>query len=47
MTLGARLRAGLRLLRRGVGLLVLVAAVILVTFLVDLGYALIDPRLRK
>ena len=27
--------------------LVLVAAVILVTFLVDLGYALIDPRLRK
>ena len=26
--------------------LVLVAAVILVTFLVDLGYALIDPRLR-
>ena len=27
--------------------LVLVAAVILVTFLVDLGYVLIDPRLRK
>ena len=27
--------------------LVLVAAVIVVTFLVDLGYALIDPRLRK
>lgn len=27
--------------------LVLVVAVILVTFLVDLGYALIDPRLRK
>ena len=27
--------------------LALVAAVILVTFLVDLGYALIDPRLRK
>ena len=31
---------------QGAGL-VLVAAVILVTFLVDLGYVLIDPRLRK
>ncbi len=27
--------------------LVLVAAVILITFLVDLSYALVDPRLRR